>query len=163
LTRKLLALSGIGKERLHLAWVSSAEAQRFVEVVTGFTDSVKSLGELDHASFEMEMDASLMTLDGEFLRWTVGKEVKITTQGDVYGREWETDRFEAVLDSVLEREYYKNLIYQAIKEGFTSVRDINGKINLELKRISFLLADMEKTGMVEFTGMENKTPVFATL
>jgi hypothetical protein len=163
LTRKLLDLAGIGKERLNLAWVSSAEAQRFVEVVTGFTDSIKSLGKLDYPSYELEIEASLKTLDGEFLRWTVGKEVKITTQGDVYGREWETKRFEVVLDSVLEREYQKNLIYQAIQEGFTSVRDISGKIGLELKRISFLLADMEKTGMVEFTGMEDKKPVFATV
>ncbi len=163
MTRKLLDVAGIGKERLLLSWVSSAEAQRFVEVVTGFTDRVTSLGKLDHSSYELEIDASLKTLDGEFLRWTVGKEVKITAQGDVYGREWETEKFEAVLDSVLEREYHKNLIYQAIKEGFTSVRDINGKIGLDLSRVSFLLADMEKTGMVEFTGMEDKKPVFATV
>ncbi len=163
MTRKLLDVAGIGKERLHLSWVSSAEAQRFVEVVTGFTENIKSLGKLDCSSYELEIEAALKTLDGEFLRWTVGKEVKITTKGDVYGREWETERFETVLDSVLEREYHKNLIYQAIQEGFSSVRGISGKIGLELQRISFLLADMEKTGMVEFTGMEDKKPVFATV
>jgi len=32
------------QERVHLAWISSAEAQRFVEVVTAFTEKIKSLG-----------------------------------------------------------------------------------------------------------------------
>jgi len=32
------------QERVHLAWISSAEAQRFVEVVTTFTEKIKSLG-----------------------------------------------------------------------------------------------------------------------
>lgn len=163
MTRRLLDLAEIGSDRLHLAWVSSAEAQRFVEVVTDFTGHLKTLGALEHASLELEIEAALMTLDGEFLRWTVGKEVKITTAGDVYGRVWERDKFETVLDSILEREYYKHLIYQAILGGVTSVRAIAGKIGLDFQQISFLLADMEKTGMVEFKGMEDKKPVFATI
>ena len=32
------------QERVHLAWISSAEAQRFVEVVTAFSEKIKSLG-----------------------------------------------------------------------------------------------------------------------
>ena len=30
--------------RLHLEWISSAEAQRFVQVVTDFTEKIKTLG-----------------------------------------------------------------------------------------------------------------------
>jgi len=55
------------------------------------------------------------------------------------------------------------LIYQAIKDGSTSVRDINEKIGLDLERISYLLADLEKTNKVGFTGMEDSKPVFAVL
>lgn len=111
----------------------------------------------------MELDAAQMTFQDEMLRWMVGKEVKITKDGDVYGRKWDIEEYESILDSVLEREYNKNLIFLAIKEGFTSVRDINKKIGLDLILISRLIADMEKTNKVEFTGMENKIPVFAAL
>ena len=93
----------------------------------------------------------------------VGKEIKITTGGDVYGRQWDVDSYETILDSVLEREYQKNLIYQAVKDGYASVRDISEKIGLELKRVSYLLADLEKTNKVEFKGMEDRIPVFAVL
>ena len=159
----MFEIAGIGKDRLHLAWVSSAEAQRFVEVVTTVTESVKTLGEFDPETFGFELAAAEMTLAGETLRWMVGKEVKITTDGDVYGRKWDTATFESILDAVLEREYQKNLIYQAIQDGSTSVRDINEKIGLDLKRISYLLADLEKTNKVEFTGMKDSKPVFAAL
>jgi len=39
----LLKFIGL-KDRLHLDWISSAEAQKFVEVVTDFTEKIKSLG-----------------------------------------------------------------------------------------------------------------------
>ena len=41
--QELLGLFGL-QERVHLAWISSAEAQKFVEVVTAFTEKIKSLG-----------------------------------------------------------------------------------------------------------------------
>ena len=104
-----------------------------------------------------------MTLAGETLRWLVGKELKITKDGDVYGRKWDKDSFESILDSVLEREFQMNLICQAIKDGCKSVRDISARIGLNLMRISYLMADMEKRKMVEFTGMEDSKPVFAVM
>ena len=37
---KFMGLNG----RLHLDWISSAEAQKFVKVVTNFTEKVRALG-----------------------------------------------------------------------------------------------------------------------
>ncbi|NNL41883.1 MAG: hydrogenase iron-sulfur subunit [Desulfobacterales bacterium] len=163
LTKRLLGLAGIGEERLHLEWVSSAEAQRFVEITKQVTDSVKNQGKFNPQAFTHELDAAKVTLSGETIRWLVGKELKITSDGDVYGRKWDKDSFESILDSTLEREYQMHLIYQVIKDGCRSVRDINAKTGLELTRISYLMADMEKRNMVEFTGMEDSKPVFEAL
>ena len=41
--QELLQFMGMG-ERLHLEWISSAEAQKFVQVVTDFTEKIRSLG-----------------------------------------------------------------------------------------------------------------------
>jgi F420-non-reducing hydrogenase iron-sulfur subunit len=162
-TQKLLEIAGIGKERLHLAWISSAEAQRFVEIVVNITAVVNSLGKLDSAALALELDAAEMTLDGETVRWLVGKEVKITSEGDVYGRKWDPERFESVLDTVMTREYHKNRICLAIKAGCTCIEDIGTKIGLDLEMISHLLADLEKTGKVKFRGMKDRIPVFETV
>ena len=163
MTKKLLEIAGIGENRLYLYWCSSAEAQRFAEIATTVTEAVRKAGKFDPKQYELELAAAEATLSGEVLRWMVGKEHKITTKGDVYGRPWDTDSFEKALDTTLEREYQKNLILQAVKAGATAPRTIRDKIGLDLKRISYMLADMEKTSMVEFTGMEDGIPVFAAL
>jgi F420-non-reducing hydrogenase iron-sulfur subunit len=41
--QELLTFMGLGG-RLHLAWISSAEAQKFASVVTEFTDHIRTLG-----------------------------------------------------------------------------------------------------------------------
>lgn len=104
-----------------------------------------------------------MVVEGETIRWLVGREVDLTTKGDVYGRKWDVEIYESNLDIMMEREYQKNLIFLAIKEGCSSVRDISKRIGLELLRVSYLLADLENTNRVEFTGMDNNKPVFAAL
>jgi hypothetical protein len=105
LTRNLLDLTGIGRDRLRLAWVSSAEAQRFAQIAAEVVESVKEQGALDARAFALELEAALMTVSAENLRWLVSKELKITAGGDVYGRRWDTDAYESIMDSVLEREY----------------------------------------------------------
>jgi len=156
-------MAGIGKERLHLAWVSSAEAQRFVEIATQVTESIRRQGKFNPPDHEMALNAAERTLDSEIVRWLVGKEVKLTTRGDVYNRKWDAAGFESIMDSVLDREYHKNLILLAITAGCLSPREISQKIGLELRRVSYLLADMEKTNRVEFKGMQDCKPVFAAL
>jgi hypothetical protein len=163
MTQNLLELAGIGRDRLHLYWCSSAEAQRFAEIATEVTESITAQGPFDPGAFPLELEAVEDTLDGEPLRWLVGKEYKIISKGDVYGRPWDQDTYEKTLHSVLTREYHKNLICQAIKAGHTAPREIGDKTGLDLKRISYLLADLEKTSRVEFKGMEDRKPVFATL
>ena len=41
--QELLKFVGL-EGRLHLEWISSAEAQKFVQVVTEFTEKIKALG-----------------------------------------------------------------------------------------------------------------------
>jgi len=46
LLRNLLSYVGINPDRLRLAWVSAAEAPRFVQVTTEFVDEIRELGPL---------------------------------------------------------------------------------------------------------------------
>ena len=41
--QELLSFVGLG-DRLHLDWISSAEAQKFARVVTDFTEKIKGMG-----------------------------------------------------------------------------------------------------------------------
>ena len=99
----MLDLTGIGKDRLHLAWVSSAEAQRFARIAAEVTATIKDQDSFDQRAFELELEAALMTVSAENLRWLVSKELKIAAKGDVYGRKWDTDSYETIMDSVLDK------------------------------------------------------------
>ncbi len=134
-----------------------------MDVTRTVIGKIEEEGSFNPLHFTLELEAAEETLKAETLRWMVGKEVKTLSRGDVYGRKWEKAKFESILDSVLEREYHKQLIRQAIIAGFTSVRAISEKTGIELKRISYILADMEKTSMVEFKGHTNCVPVFGAL
>ena len=41
--QELLSLIGL-EDRLHLEWISSAEAQKFARVVTDFTEQIRDMG-----------------------------------------------------------------------------------------------------------------------
>lgn len=43
-TRMVLEVQGIDPDRFGVEWVSSAEAPRFAEVVTKFTERIRSIG-----------------------------------------------------------------------------------------------------------------------
>jgi len=143
--------------------VSSAEAQRFAQIATEVNTAIQARGAFDVQAFELQLEAALMTVNAENLRWLVSKELKITDTGDVYGRQWDAGSYEAVMDSVLEREYHKNLIYLAIEQGNPSVRQISQRTGLALQLVSYLLADLEKTNRVAFKAMEDSKPVFSVL
>jgi len=132
-------------------------------VVGEVTESIKSQGPFDSHAFELELGAAEITAQSETLRWLVGKEVSLTTQGDVYGRRCDVSRFEEILTSVLKREYNNNLIRRALKEGLSSVRDIHKRTGLELAHISHMLSDLEKANQVVFKGHSEGVPVFENI
>lgn len=53
LVQELLEFVGM-KDRLHLSWISSAEAGKFVEVVSGFTETIRDLGPNPLKDFDMK-------------------------------------------------------------------------------------------------------------
>jgi len=59
--QELLGLLGL-EGRLDLSWISSAEAQKFVQVVTDFTEKIKSLGPNPLSGFSEKRKAAAADL-----------------------------------------------------------------------------------------------------
>ena len=55
--QELLAFMGL-EGRLHLEWISSAEAQKFVRVITDFTEKIRMLGPNPLAEFRGTLNAA---------------------------------------------------------------------------------------------------------
>jgi F420-non-reducing hydrogenase iron-sulfur subunit len=59
--QELLTFIGL-PDRLHLEWISSAEAQKFVQVVTDFTDHIRKLGPNPLKSMRMPPPRAIYSL-----------------------------------------------------------------------------------------------------
>jgi F420-non-reducing hydrogenase iron-sulfur subunit len=68
--QELLTFMGL-EDRLHLDWISSAEAQKFAQVVTAFTSKVKAMGpspltgKLDLSAVESACEAEIEARSAE--------------------------------------------------------------------------------------------------
>jgi len=159
-TKRLLDLAGVGKERLHLEWCSSAEAQRFANICRAVTENVRARGPLHLSGLELQLEAAEATAGSETLRWLVGKQVALLEHGDVFGRACEPEDFNRVLENALAQEYHKRLIALALRDEAGSVRDLHRRTGLDLLRISKLLTEMEKGNEAVFKGHREGIPVF---
>jgi F420-non-reducing hydrogenase iron-sulfur subunit len=61
--QELLTFMGLDG-RVHLEWISSAEAQKFVQVVTAFTEKIRSLGPNPLGGANMAMMGRLSAVPG---------------------------------------------------------------------------------------------------
>jgi len=62
LIQELLTFVGL-EGRVHLDWISSAEAQKFVRTVTEFTEKIRSLGPNPIAAFSQEWHPELPDIE----------------------------------------------------------------------------------------------------
>lgn len=55
------------EERLHLEWISSAEAQKFADTITGFTEKIQQLGKnpLINPLTSSQAEKALSTMEKE--------------------------------------------------------------------------------------------------
>ncbi|MFP3869474.1 MAG: hydrogenase iron-sulfur subunit, partial [Syntrophobacteria bacterium] len=160
-TQELLDYAGIGRQRLHLRWISSAEGQRFAETVSELTELVSDLGPLDTEHHRTALEAALHTLDSENVRWLLGMQRELTEKQNVYGEKVDSDAYKRLLQETLRNQYQKSLIRLSLREGPLSVREIDSRINIGTQDVASLVLEMENQGQVELHGYEGRTPKFA--
>lgn len=157
---RLLDLSGIGRDRLCLRWVSAAEGRLFAGYVTQFSELIKDLGPFDPARYGMELAALEKALASQRLRWLMGIEPSMTRQGNVYGEDMPEEAFNRLLRQASEEEYQAGLVSEAIKGEPLSVREIAFLTGLPVYTVSLRLGELERRRRAEIQSYEGATPRF---
>ena len=161
--QQLLDVAGIGRDRMSLQWVSAAEGQLFANLVTELTESTKAKGPFDPSEYKMQLAAIEHVLTTPRMRWLTGMDRHLTEKGNVYNEKVDEAAIQDLLKRVIEDEYKKALILEALKEGPLSVREIAGKADLPVYTVSLKLNDLERRGQAELKGFEGSTPKFIRL
>ncbi len=162
LTRKLLVMEKIESERLLLDWISAGEGKRFSRVIREFVEKIRSLGPfpLDQET-KRKLEAVEASLEGEKIRWMVGKGYELTEKENVYGERLSREKLEKLIEETIRDELIKNRIIGIVRSNHLSAKEISDTLNLELKKTLSYLASLVGDGKIGFDpSEEGKIPKY---
>jgi F420-non-reducing hydrogenase iron-sulfur subunit len=128
MTKRLLQEADFEPDRLRLEWCSSAEGGKFAQVVSDFVDQLKELGPptFDERKLKAAFDTSLNIR----LRSWVGKERKLTEEGNVYGELVDQTEFDNLMEEAIRKEYEESMILLSIEDESLSAKQIAENVGL---------------------------------
>jgi len=155
LTRKLFEMAEIGSERILLDWVSAGEGERFAQVVRQFVEKIRQLGPfgLDHEMKE-KLHAIKASLDGEKIRWMVGKGPELLEKENVYGERVPPEKVEGAIEGAIRDEFIKNRIMFLVESKPLAATEISNTLNLKLKDTLSYLVSLVGEGRLGFDPSE---------
>ena len=159
----LLDLTGIGRDRVAIRWLSAAEGRRFAEYVNEFSEKTRQLGPFDPREFELPLAAAWDALNMPRLRWLMGIELQIIEKGNVYKEKMKEKEYWHLLQKAAEDEYHNALVLEVLKEGAQSVREIALKTGLPVYTVSLRLGELERRHKAKFRGYDGNISLFSSL
>jgi F420-non-reducing hydrogenase iron-sulfur subunit len=169
LTKRLLKEAGFDPNRLHLEWVSASEGERFSKVVTEFTNQIRQLGPspMRGPNPDQKVKDNLDSAEQaalEFrLRALVGKEYKITTEGNVYGDVKTEEEWNQMFDKAIKEEYIRKKILNLTGKEAYSVIDLAKELELPSDKVLEHIVYLRKNNFVAMDRIEGTTPKYVSL
>jgi hypothetical protein len=163
IVRQLLDLSGIGRDRVQLRWVSAAEGQLFANYVKGCSELIEGMGPFSHDAFAVPLAAVETALNSARLRWLMGMDHQLTEVENVYHEKINEEEYSQILRTVVEVEYQKAVILEVLKNGPLSVPQIAAAAGLPVYTVSRRLGDLERGRQVDLHSYEGTIPKFMGL
>lgn len=159
----MLDLTGIGRDRMAVRWLSAAEGRRFAEHVNEFSEKTRQLGPFDPREFELVLAAARDALNSPRLRWLMGIEPQIIEKGNVYKEKIEEKEYWNLLKKAVEDEYHDALVLDVLKEDAQSVREIALKTGLPVYTVSLRLGELERRHKAKLKGYDGNISLFSSL
>jgi F420-non-reducing hydrogenase iron-sulfur subunit len=155
LLRRMLDDMGIGKERLLLDWVSAGEGQRFADLIKQFVEQIREIGPFPlNEETEGKLRAIQSSLEGEKIRWMVGKGPELMEKENVYGEQVEQARIREVMENTLRDELTKNRILVCLEKGPQAAKELSEKLRLSLSATLPYLVSLVGEGRIGFDPTE---------
>jgi predicted Rossmann fold nucleotide-binding protein DprA/Smf involved in DNA uptake len=162
LTRKLLNMAGIESDRLLLDWVSAGEGERFSQVVRQFIEKIRGLGPFPlNQEMKGKLQAVQASLEGEKIRWMVGKGPELLEKENVYHERLPQDKLEELIEGTIRDELIKNRILALVESKPLPATEISQTLNLKLNETLTYLVSLVGEGKVGFDpSEEGKIPKY---
>jgi proline dehydrogenase len=103
---------------------------------------------------EGKLTAIRASLEGEKIRWMVGKAPELMEKENVYGERTDPERVREVLEATLRDELRRNRILGFLETGMMTAKEISDKLNLSLKETLPHLVSLVGEGQIGFDASE---------
>lgn len=169
LAQRLLKEAGFEPNRLHLEWVSASEGERFSKVISEFTNEIRALGPnpLRGPTPDQKILENLETAEQaalEFrLRALVGKEYKITNEGNVYGDVKTEEEWTEMFNLAIKNEYIRTKIIKLTGKQPYSVLDLSKELNEPTDKVLEHIVYLRRNNQVALDSIDGTTPKYVAL
>ncbi len=166
--KKILEPIGI-TDRVHLEWVSASEGVRFGEVISKFTEHIKSLGpsplrDKDRSEkLNFDLEAAARAVEDFRLRALVARKRKITEDVNVYETTIDTNYYEDILDDALLAEFQRNKVYLTLQKEPLSVKEVAKRLEINSADVLKHVITLRQRGMVALEKIEEVTPIYMAI
>jgi len=109
---------------------------------------------------EKKLDAAMKVMEGERIRWLLGKRPTLTTRGNVFNEIVTETRFDIVLYNAAVVEMDRYMILQELETGPKTVHQLNELTGISKPDIVKHLIALKKWRKVDYAGREGKSPLY---
>jgi len=166
LATRALEYVGLNPARVAFNQCSSAEGERFVNVITGFNRTISEMGPLGMSDrfprdeLTERLETARTALDKEKLRWVVGKFTEFQGKGNKYGEKFTEHEMWRTLDTIVMDELATHDILKEMRKGAVSVKELSAKLDIAPPdALKYVLA-LQRRGLAALASVEGESPKY---
>jgi coenzyme F420-reducing hydrogenase delta subunit len=166
MTKRLLKKVGLDPNRLRLEWVSASESVRFANIMKEMTQNIKNLGPSPISGTSPDLhilEQLIIARDAanDFrLRLLCAKAYNIIRKGNVYNKNIEDERFDGILDVIIDEEMLRQRILRSLMKKSRSVKDIAQDIKTPSQEVLEHLVVLRDRGLVGLEKIDGSSPIY---
>ncbi len=153
-TKRIIELVGLNPARFRIDWASAAEAPRFVQIVTDFTETIKEIGPLgepeglDRETIKLRLGAARELCVKNRFRAAYGNLARaIKKEGD-YSAESIARKVEEKLVPLIKKELLEAEVKALLARGPVSLETLLAKTGAGQEEVVAVLEGLSKRGQV---------------
>ncbi len=109
---------------------------------------------------EARVRAALRTLEGERVRWLLGKKGSLTSSGNVFGEVVTEPRYDFIVQKAAAVELERNLLLQEMEEGPRTVHELHDATGIAKPEIVRHVIALKRWRLVEQVGTKGQSPQY---
>jgi len=109
------------------------------------------------------IEAARRTVEGERVRWLLGKKGTLTTTGNVFGETITDARYDFIVQKAASVELERNSLLMQMEQSPRTVHELHDSTGIAKPEIVRHIIALKKWRLIEQAGMKGQSPQYAAL